>query len=169
MSAWRRPERGLIAPRKPPPRPQQSAEKIAAGKSSWSFVTAKWSTRRYDARQPAARCAAKFDFVWQSSGTYCSPKHARFHRGVLIGKPKTPPRLFRLQMAQRHRERVSGVRRLRCLVHRDQRTHHYLHLPLVGVAVTGDGSFHFARRVAVDHHTALRPGKQTYAAHFGQL
>ncbi len=131
------------------------SKSCVTAKQSRSSVTAERSTRRYDAWQPAARCAIKFSFGWQSSGTYCSPKHARFHRGVLIRKPKTPPRLFRLQMAQRHGQRVGSVRRFRCLVHREQSSHHQLHLPLVGMTVTGHGSLHFARCITVDHHAVL--------------
>src|SRR5882762_2142459 len=55
------------------------------------LVTAKRSTRRYDARQPATRCAARSNFVRQSSGTYCGAERARFRRYSLTRQPKPPP------------------------------------------------------------------------------
>src|SRR6266849_10165231 len=166
MSAWRRPERGRKAWRKPPRRQRQSAERNAEGKSSWSFVTAKRSMRRYDARQPATRCAAWSNFVWQAGGAYCGAERARLRRCRLIRQPKPPPSLLHLQMAQSHCQGIRGVRRLRCFVHRKQGTHHQLHLLLAGVAVTGDARLHFARRVAVDQYSMLCRGKQDHAAHF---
>ncbi len=53
----------------------------------------------------------------------------------------------RLQMAERDGQSISRIGGFGNFGHRQERANHCLHLALVGVAVTGDGSFDFARRV----------------------
>src|SRR5712664_74873 len=67
--------------------------------------------------------------------------------------------------AEQARVRYGGLRRFR---HGKQRAYHQLHLPLIGVAVARNGSFDFARRVAVHRQAVLRSRQQEHAAHLRQ-
>src|SRR5690348_14119822 len=50
---------------------------FVAQERSMSCVTVKRSTRRYDARQPATRCAARPNFGWQSRRAHRGPRLKR--------------------------------------------------------------------------------------------
>lgn len=83
-------------------------------------------------------------------------------------KPETPSQLFALQMAERDRQSIGGIGRFGEFAHLQERANHSLHLALIGVAVTGDASFYFARGIAVNNDTALGGGQEDDAADFGE-
>ena len=98
----------------------------------------------------------------------CAAKRTRLHQRFGVGQSESYPRSLSLKMAKRNRQRIRGVGRLRRFRHGEECPHHQLHLAFVGVAVTGDAGFHFARRIAVDGDAVLRGGQQHHAANFGQ-
>src|SRR5579863_5070385 len=81
---------------------------------------------------------------------------------------KSHPRLVRLDMAKRDRQRVRRIRRLWHLAQRQQRPHHQLDLPLIRVPVPRHRRLHLAWRIAMHRHTMLRGRKQHHSPHFSQ-
>ena len=84
----------------------------------------------------------------------------------LRGDAEALLRLRELNVTESDGERVGGVRRLRNFFERKNGANHLLHLRFIGVAVSGDGGFHFARRLTVHGNIALRGGEENYSADF---
>jgi len=73
-----------------------------------------------------------------------------------------------LDVAESYGERVGGVSRLRSFRQGQQSADHDLDLTLVGMAVTSNRSFYFARRIAVNGDAVLGGRKQYDASDFGE-
>src|ERR1035438_622640 len=95
-------------------------------------------------------------------------KRTRSYQYFGVGQSKSYLSLLGLKMAQRNRQRVGGISRLRRLRHREQGTYHQLHLAFVGVAISCDARLYFARRIALDGDAMLGRGQQHYAADLGK-
>src|SRR5437016_6541043 len=76
--------------------------------------------------------------------------------------------MLRLQVAQRHCERISRICGLWSLRHGEQRAHHHLHLPLVRMPWAREGCVTFAWRVAMHFQIMLGGSQQHHAAHLRQ-
>ena len=64
---------------------------------------------------------------------------------------------------------IGCIVRLRCLAEFQKRTNHLLNLHLFGTAVTGDGTFHFQRRIFEHRQIRFGRGKHGYAADVPEL
>jgi hypothetical protein len=71
-------------------------------------------------------------------------------------------------MAESDRQGVGRVRRFREFRQGQQCAHHHLHLAFVGMTITGDRGFHFARGVAMDGKIVLRSSQKDYSTDFGE-
>ncbi len=71
-------------------------------------------------------------------------------------------------MAKSHGQSVGGVGGLGNFLHGEQRANENLDLALIGMAVTSDGGFDFARSVAEDFDLMLRGSEENDAANFGE-
>jgi hypothetical protein len=92
----------------------------------------------------------------------------KFRRSFAGGNAELALRLLDLDVAESDGEGIGGVGRFGDARHREKGANHDLHLSLVGVAVACDGSFDFARGVAVDGKVVLGGGEKDDTADLGE-
>jgi hypothetical protein len=97
--------------------------------------------------------------------------HASDGRLVSASATRNSKTLFKLaglQVTEAYGQSVGSVGRFRSFWHVQKGADHHLHLPLVGMTVSSDTGFYFARGVAADFDVVLFGGEQYHAAHFCQ-